>query len=113
MPSAWVHSILNLVCFGTEFSSIHKWKDKEWSELGVEHRKRKHELYQDMKELVEEGYSLDEMLNPVSEAVKESAENIGDWLRRKENLSEEEEINKWQNIWAQYLFHDILDLVWD
>lgn len=112
MPARWVHSILNLVCLGTEFSAIHKWKDKKWRELGEKHRKERHELYQDVKKLDEADYSLDEILSIASELVKKTTEDFGDWLRREKNLSEEK-INKWQNVWAQYQFHDILDLVWD
>jgi len=45
MPSAFIHSIIDLLAYGRPYFDLHKKKDAAYATIGVKHRKVYHEWY--------------------------------------------------------------------
>ena len=45
MPSAFIHSIIDLLVYGRSYFDLHKKKDAAYATLGVNHRKENHQWY--------------------------------------------------------------------
>lgn len=95
MPSRWVHSVINLIAYGSPYLDLHKKKDKAHEILGSNHRVVDHEWYQAYGRF----WNFDD---PFPSWLKES-------IRLSGNRGGAEKAEE-QMAWVD---HDYIDKIWD
>lgn len=91
---------------------LHAQKDAAYVQFSWEHRNVNHPLYMEARQFIREGFSFDEVFTSAISTIKEFARKEAITACEEKGLLQEK-ARTIENLIALWLWHDIVDLVWD